>query len=74
MRYQPLSMFRVRSNKRLHRFLALVPLFDSDPQLRISTTVLSVVAVALLTVGFASTALLCFACRIASFQAEAVFL
>ncbi|KAH9872345.1 hypothetical protein IAQ61_005180 [Plenodomus lingam] len=55
-------------------FLLLPGLYAKDAQLKFSSAVLSVFVVALLTAGYSFTALLCFACRDASFQAYSVFL
>ncbi|KAF2849108.1 hypothetical protein T440DRAFT_480280 [Plenodomus tracheiphilus IPT5] len=55
-------------------YLLLPGLYAIDAQLNFSPAVLSVFVVALLTAGYSFTALLCFACRDASFQAYSVFL
>ncbi|KAH9870004.1 hypothetical protein J1614_006925 [Plenodomus biglobosus] len=55
-------------------YLLLPGLYAKDAQLKFSTAILSVFVVALLTAGYSFTALLCFACRDASFQAYSVFL
>lgn len=56
------------------RFLMLPATFDDDPMLRVSKSVIGIFAVALLTAGFSTTALLCFAVRNPIFQAEAIFM
>ncbi|KAF2496971.1 hypothetical protein BU16DRAFT_538096 [Lophium mytilinum] len=55
-------------------YLILPALYDDNPKLRFSKTVISVLVVVLLTAGYSFTALLCFACRNEMFQAEAIFL
>lgn len=55
------------------RYLILPGLYAKEHELRFSTSVLSVLVVALLTAGYSFTALLCFACRNDEFQAENVF-
>lgn len=55
-------------------YLMLPVTFQHDPGLRVSKTALGIFALALLTAGFAFTALLCFAVRNPSFQAEWIFL
>jgi hypothetical protein len=56
-------------------YLILPGLYAKDAsQLKLSQAVLSVFVVALLTAGYSFTALLCFACRNETFQAEGVFL
>lgn len=55
-------------------YLTLPGLYAKEPDLRISQAVLSVFVVVLLTAGYSFTALLCFACHNAEFQAENVFL
>ncbi|KAF2999465.1 hypothetical protein E8E13_008213 [Curvularia kusanoi] len=54
-------------------YLILPGLYATEHKLRFSTSVLSVLVVALLTAGYSFTALLCFACRNDEFQAENVF-
>ncbi|OSS48628.1 hypothetical protein B5807_06957 [Epicoccum nigrum] len=54
-------------------YLILPGLYAKEHELRFSTSVLSVLVVALLTAGYSFTALLCFACRNDEFQAENVF-
>ena len=48
--------------------------FDSDPQFRVSKSVLGIFAVAILTAGFSFTGLLSFAVRNPLFHADAIFL
>lgn len=55
-------------------FLILPSTFDSDAQLRVSKAALGIFGVALLTAGFSLTALVCFACRNESFQADCVLM
>ncbi|KAF2259345.1 hypothetical protein CC78DRAFT_548426 [Lojkania enalia] len=55
-------------------YLILPGLYTKEPELKLSTAVLSVFVVALLTAGYSFTALLCFACRNEIFQAEGIFL
>ena len=56
------------------RFLILTSQYDSDSQLRISSSSLAVFAVALITAGIALTGLTCYGVRNWLFHADAVFL
>lgn len=58
----------------LGSYLILPGLYDKNADLKFSQAVLSVFVVALMTAGYSFTALLCFACRNASFRAEGIFL
>ncbi|KAI4794993.1 hypothetical protein E4T44_12432, partial [Aureobasidium sp. EXF-8845] len=55
-------------------FLVVPSIFDAEPQLRISKTVLGGFGVALLALGFSLAALTCFCSRSWAFSAEHVFI
>ena len=67
------SIARAASCMVVAGYLVSPALYDRDPQLRVSSALLAAVVVALLTAGYSSTALLCFACRDVAFHADAVF-
>ncbi|KAL9084644.1 MAG: hypothetical protein Q9159_005125 [Coniocarpon cinnabarinum] len=55
-------------------FLAIQPLYQKDPDLAVSKTVLTVIAIAALTLGWCLMPLLCFAVHSAAFRNEAIFI
>ena len=55
------------------RFLILPSTFDSDAKLRVSTSAVGIFGVALLTMGFSLSGLVCFACKDCVFRADRVF-